>query len=325
MNWRYHGKVILWVTKMGNIMKVLAFLTIFFVNKPTIAIPVPSAGIPAGLVSIHSQNPLHAIVVEKRTQKLFLYESSNAQYRLVKSFQVATGQVIGTKITQGDKRTPEGIYFFTKELGNGSLLPKHGKRAFVLNYPNVFDQRARKTGNGIWLHGTDQPERIVTGFATEGCVALRNEELDQLTQYIQLGETPILIYDVVPLVNSEDLQVKQQQVHQLLNAWKSSWEKEDIEKYMGFYSRNSFNSNHMNWKRWKTYKESLAQQYANISVEIKGLKILDHKDQMLVSFVQHYSSDLHEDRGEKWMYFEREGNEWKIIAEDWRPEHEGSP
>ena len=98
----------------------------------------------------------HVILVEKSTQKLYLYDRD---YKIVREFHVTTGQRPGDKKKIGDLRTPEGVYFFTVVKDDSELLPEYGVMALPINYPNLIDTVLRKGGNGIWLHATDQPTR----------------------------------------------------------------------------------------------------------------------------------------------------------------------
>jgi murein L,D-transpeptidase YafK len=55
----------------------------------------------------------------------------------------------------GDQRTPLGIYFVTEQLDTSRLHDKYGVTAFPLDYPNAWDRRLGRTGDGIWVHGVD--------------------------------------------------------------------------------------------------------------------------------------------------------------------------
>ncbi|MFC2075318.1 murein L,D-transpeptidase family protein [Bdellovibrionota bacterium] len=299
------------------IRKSVLFIFAYMAASPLWAIPVPPPAIPQGLVQFSSDSLTYALVVEKKTQSLRLYEVKNDYYSLVKSYKVATGEGQGSKLRVGDKRTPEGVYTFTNVLERKKILPKHGVRAFVTNYPNVFDRRANKTGSGIWLHGTNEPERISTGFVTEGCVALTNDDLQELQKYIKIGDTPLLVYESIPMVDFTALKNFQKEIHALIAAWKTAWEQENIKAYMEFYSPSKFRSKRMNWKGWRDYKNNLAKNYSNISLIFDQMKILNHQESLVVQFNQYYHSDLHEDFGKKTLYLSKEEGIWKIISEEW--------
>lgn len=82
--------------------------------------------IPDVLISFGmGENPRHAIVVEKNTQQLFLY-TYDGIYRQLYCMNCSTGEVPGSKMRSGDKKTPEGVYFFTKKFKKRDLTPIYG-------------------------------------------------------------------------------------------------------------------------------------------------------------------------------------------------------
>lgn len=71
--------------------------------------------------------------------------------------------VLGPKLREGDKQTPEGFYFLTERLLH------HGgrwRRSLNLGYPNAFDRTQGRSGSVILIHG---------GCDSIGCLAMTNE------------------------------------------------------------------------------------------------------------------------------------------------------
>lgn len=71
--------------------------------------------------------------------------------------------VLGPKLREGDKQTPEGFYFLTEDLLH------HGgrwRRSLNLGYPNAFDRTQGRSGSAILIHG---------GCDSIGCLAMTNE------------------------------------------------------------------------------------------------------------------------------------------------------
>lgn len=281
--------------------------------------------IPAAFVSLGAFLPIHAIVVEKNLSRLSVFKMlSNGDYTLVKTYLAVTGKEQGDKKYRGDNRTPEGIYFIVGQKEGADLVQKwgpsarkYGPRAFVLDYPNIFDKRQRKTGSGIWIHGVDKDDRMQRPFDTEGCVALRNEDVLDISQYVSEFQTPVVIVDQMPVVPHEDLLRERARVTEMIEAWRKSWENSDFETYSRFYS-NQFQSLGKNKEGWFEYKENLAKLRAGeIKVEISQPKILAFRNQLLVEFVQRYSAPDKKDFGRKYLYLRKEGHEFKIIAEKW--------
>ena len=137
----------------------------------------------------------YAIVVEKIPGVLHLYQGGKKKY----TFEAEFGKNwLGDKMSRGDFATPEGKYEVTKKLSGGST--KYHK-ALMINYPNKidiqeFNERIRngklpadaRIGDLIEIHGDGGKG----ANWTQGCVALRNEDMDILFKYASKG-TPVTI------------------------------------------------------------------------------------------------------------------------------------
>jgi len=144
----------------------------------------------------------YAIVVEKIPGVCYLYHRGEKKY----TFEVEFGKNwMGDKVSKGDNATPEGRYKITKKLSNGAT--KYHK-ALLINYPNEQDLEefrvmvqsgklpsGTKIGGLIEIHG----EGGRGGNWTEGCVALRNSDMDVLFKYAGHGTPVTIIGSSVPL------------------------------------------------------------------------------------------------------------------------------
>ncbi len=137
-----------------------------------------------------TDEPSHFIVVEKRYQKLKLFEQKDS-LKMLKEFTCATGENPGTKKTSGDARTPEGIYYIT-EIYEDKRITVFGSRAFHLDYPNIFDRQAGRVGDGIFIHGTNK--KLIPN-SSNGCITLNNSDLDELAPYLSVHTIPVIILD----------------------------------------------------------------------------------------------------------------------------------
>lgn len=181
-------------------------LSLIFLISAVSAVLLPTTGYcsptdttdsPLDLLFYSRSTPTEFIVVEKKLQKLSVFEHQD-QVRLIREFVCATGQNPGTKKISGDSRTPEGIYFIT-EIYEDKRISVFGSRAFHLNYPNIFDTHAGHLGDGIFIHGTNK--KLIPN-STNGCIALDNKDLDELAPYLTVNTIPIIVLDALsePLV-----------------------------------------------------------------------------------------------------------------------------
>ncbi len=100
---------------------------------------------------------------------------------------------MGHKRFQGDERTPEGLYTIDTRNPRSSF-----HLSLRISYPNAQDRAfaqayGRSPGGEIFIHGqpTGRPGRM-RGDWTDGCIALSNEEIEELWQIVPDG-TPIEI------------------------------------------------------------------------------------------------------------------------------------
>ncbi len=118
--------------------------------------------------------------------------------RVLRSYRVALGRApVGPKRREGDGRTPEGAYLLDWRNPKSRYY-----RSIHVSYPNAADaKRARAAGvdpgGEIMIHGLP-PGRGWLGAAhrradwTEGCIAVTNDEIDEIWALVEDG-TPIEI------------------------------------------------------------------------------------------------------------------------------------
>jgi murein L,D-transpeptidase YafK len=193
------------------------------------AYPAFGGEIPDVIVSYGSESSKeYVLVAEKESQQLFVFSCAGTCEQ-VHRFNCSTGRASGAKAIKGDNKTPEGIYFFIKIHEQQNLAPIYGIRAFVTDYPNFTDKSDGKTGNDIWLHGTNKP---LKDRDSSGCVVLENENVQTVSQYITLNRTPIII--VEKLSYSPDTETAEA-IRKLLAEWTQSIQSGSYHNYLRFY------------------------------------------------------------------------------------------
>ncbi len=130
------------------------------------------------------------LVVDKARQRLMVLRYLG-EMSIDYEYTCSTGMQPGLKQSEGDERTPEGIYFTTHRYEDNKITV-FGDRAIHLNYPNPFDQFEKRDGNGIFIHGTD---KTLKPRASNGCVVLRNDELAVVASTIKEHHTPVVVVD----------------------------------------------------------------------------------------------------------------------------------
>ena len=162
----------------------------------------PPDKLPTALISLKSETGTftpYAFLVDKHARTLSVWQSFEDSVKLVGAWPTDIGERDGDKLIQGDRRTPEGIYFFQTTMDGRKVdYSQYGARIFTLDYPNYFDRLEKKTGTGIWFHAIPETKSLLRG--SRGCVVVRNEVIQDLSKFIDLKRTPMLIVNHVDYV-----------------------------------------------------------------------------------------------------------------------------
>lgn len=273
------------------------------------------------------------IVANKSNHTLFLLQrdKSSNRWKTVRTFYMAIGAQQGQKITAGDKRTPEGLYVIVERKEQYQLSSIYGPLAYVLDYPNEEDRNAGRTGQGIWIHGT---EKDTVPFETKGCLEMNNSDLLQLSTLIKSGvgtpvyivndsllKVPSKVIDTVLIAERrgkyfESLKIVNSEFEKFMSEWQQSWESQDIDRYSYFYFLSKFNAQGMNWDEWKEKKIKTFQLYDTINVTYSKLMVSDITDSSAVlRFSQEYETEKSRFQNKKQLNLEKEQGTWKITRE----------
>jgi murein L,D-transpeptidase YafK len=259
----------------------------------------------------------HAILVDTRRSRLYVYANDAPVPRLVADFYVSQGRAGSDKQREGDLRTPLGVYHVTGYLPPEKLTDFYGSGAFPINYPNDWDRRSGRTGYGIWLHGTPPDSYSRPPRASEGCVVLSNPDFESLAPTIQTGLTPVIIADGVDWLAERDWHAERDGLLEAIDAWRSDWESRDIERYLAHYARN-FTAPGQTRESFARSKRLVNEGKTWIQVGVEGLSLLAHPggDGFVVAvFDQDYRSNNLSNHMRKKQHWLREDGRWKIVYE----------
>lgn len=280
---------------------------------------------PAPLLQLDTFFTHHVLVAEKSTHTLHLFASNEGKPQLVKSYQMATGKKPGDKEVEGDYRTPEGIYNFTDFLTNKELLAQagpqaamYGAGAFVMDFPNPVDKILKKTGSGIWLHSTNDETRIDKGLDSRGCVVTANNELIDVSRYLELNKTPIIVVQDLIYLNEKTYETQKTDIKKMIDAWLLAWQKKDIGEYSKYYHPTEFVDSKGKYQQYIAYKKAVFSNPGQPKIELNHTSILQAKNYAVVAFTQNYQSSTINDIGRKLLYLRQdETYSWKIVSEVW--------
>jgi murein L,D-transpeptidase YafK len=135
------------------------------------------------------------VIVHKAARRLQLLHAG----QVIATYRIALGRdPEGPKRREGDGRTPEGVYILDWRNPDS-----HFHRSIHISYPRAWDDmRAARwgvsPGGDIMIHGLPNgvsDKQVGHPYVdwTDGCIALTNEEMDDLWARVDDGTT-IIIY-----------------------------------------------------------------------------------------------------------------------------------
>ncbi len=152
----------------------------------------PVGQVPVDFVSLPS-SIRHAVAVDTSRSRLYLFANGPDGLRLERDFYVSLGKQGVAKQVEGDRRTPLGVYWITAALNESHLDQRFGRAALRFNYPNAVDRIEGRTGTGLFLHGVPPTVLTHVPWATDGCVAMANDDVVQLLRSLDVDTTPVVI------------------------------------------------------------------------------------------------------------------------------------
>jgi len=299
----------------------MSFVHRFFLTAAILVAPdaVPAdSQLPASLISI-PESVESLFVAETSAAKLHRFERSGDEIIHSGSYYMSIGQNGSGKERSGDKRTPLGVYFVTEQLDTSRLHEKYGATAFPLDYPNAWDRRANRSGDGIWVHGVDprggpRPERD-----TDGCIALSNEDLRALAPIFKDNVTPVVVTREVNWVDSAEIEALRFELESRVTEWASSKERGDLHSYLSLYD-DDFARWGMDKTEWSSFIVQTASRDDEQPVRFRQLLLLGYPEEngvYLSRFQLEAGEKLRETVSTTRLYWRRDsGGTLKIIAED---------
>jgi len=207
-------------------------LMIAMASMPTRAIAADR--LPASLILI-PESVTAVFVAETSAARFHRFDRKGENLQLEGSYYMSIGQQGDGKQRSGDRRTPLGAYFVTEQLDTSQLHEKYGVTAFPIDYPNAWDQRNKRDGNGIWVHGVDPEKGQRPEFDTDGCIALTNEDLSSLASLFQDNVTPVLVTRVLHWADATEIQSLRAELEERVAEWESSRADGDLHAYLSLY------------------------------------------------------------------------------------------
>ncbi len=279
--------------------------------------PVDRDKIPASLIQLSSKQK-HVIVVDSSRSRLFLFKNQDGVPILIKDFYLTVGKNGTGKYIEGDQKTPVGVYFVTGFIKPEELPDLYGDGAYPLDYPNVWDRRHGRTGYGIWLHGTPSSTYSRPPKDSNGCVIVSNNDLNTLSPFINIGQTPVIITESINWVTKKKWKQFQSEHESFVEQWRKDWESRNVDLYLRHYSK-EYSGLGKDYNSWVEYKRRVnpSKKFIKVNLSQRSMFLYPGEKQlMVVTFVQNYASDNFKKKFTKRQYWHLEDDgQWRIVYE----------
>lgn len=144
------------------------------------------AGCSSGGPKFRSYNgpEVTSVVVNKGQRRMFLLNNEE----ILKAYDFELGFApVGHKQFKGDGKTPEGTYLVDRRNPRSSFHLSVG-----ISYPNSRDiayarAMGKNPGGDIFIHGQPNREKAKGRDWTAGCIAVKNEEIEEIYAMVQTG------------------------------------------------------------------------------------------------------------------------------------------
>ncbi|MDR6886731.1 murein L,D-transpeptidase YafK [Variovorax sp. 3319] len=276
----------------------------------------PAGTVPSQFLALSTRSR-HAIAIDASRSRLYLLENTDKGLQLVADYYISVGKSGIDKATEGDARTPLGVYYITSSLDPKSLRDFYGAGALPINYPNPYDVRRGKTGGGIWLHGTPSQQFARAPQASDGCVVMANPDLKQLLRKVQIGATPVITARSLQWISPPQAEKEARTFTSTIVAWKdarASGNEALLKKfYLADFQRNS---NKKSLDGFAVLRDEV--EYAQGKrVQFKDVSYLhwrDGDDTMVATFGEVFDGEKSgRTRRQYWL---RQGGDWKLFYEE---------
>jgi murein L,D-transpeptidase YafK len=258
------------------------------------------------------ENPIYLLILNTDKKNIDVYHYEKLKMKHLLSMDIVLGSRGVGKKTEGDKRTPIGIYKIVKKKVR---LPKmYGPLAFVTNYPNKIDRTFSRDGSGIWIHGfpPNEPDKSFT----KGCIATPNKNLIKLDKTINYRNALVVISAGVALESNHKEISK---VLAFVYRWRYAWKYNLFSDYLSLYSKDLVSSNG-DFSHFKEHKKKIFLKNQKKTIRFTNFKISKYPNTQNLSVWQVSMSEYYKTRnylfkGEKIIYLLKTKSGLKIWRE----------
>ena len=260
------------------------------------------------------ENLSSLLVANKKKKKLSVYNVQNGNLELLINYKDVIVGADGDKFKEGDLKTPLGVYEITRKFIPSDQF--YGPLAFPLSYPNTYDKVQGKDGHGIWIHGSPL-DGSPRDKQSKGCIVLDNSSIELLDKNIKPKKS-------ITIVSEQDIHsVNVSEISTILSEffqWKMAWQKNNLEKYLSFYSKDFKRFDGMRKRKFTAMKKTIFARNQKKDIVFKNINISPYpnnegRNLFKIAFYEIYKTKRYKFRGNKELYIELHDANFTILSE----------
>ena len=251
--------------------------------------------------------------IDKESQTFYMF-GKKSPLEVLRKLTCTTGQDMGDKTREGDKKTPEGVYFVEEKVPGKLDYELYGNYAFSLNFPNPIDRLKGKTGHGIWIHGRGKQ---LVSRDTRGCVALTANDIKSLDGRIPFG-TPVIIAKKLTWTRDAQSDPTAQQLAERVRQWAGDWQNKR-DRFFDYFQPEKFaQTEGVSFASFKSHKQGIFARQPWIHVMVDNVRVIQGPDYWVTTFDQFYrTQSLISAVGKRFYWQKDRDGAWRIVGEEY--------
>jgi hypothetical protein len=180
----------------------------------------PPGMLPRNLVVMpqSAERNLPVLLADAERSRIYVFAARNGVPTLIDEFYTSIGVMGFGKSEEGDQRTPLGVYRIRYEIRDPRSDGFLGKMAMTLDYPNAYDTMTGRTGSGIWIHGVPDTVHVRPPKASDGCLAISNNDILRLRRHVRYQQSQIVVVPRVEWITPQEWRANADQAIQNFSA-----------------------------------------------------------------------------------------------------------
>ncbi|QPJ62577.1 MAG: hypothetical protein G3M70_12120 [Candidatus Nitronauta litoralis] len=246
-------------------------------------------------------------------------EEPPAPEKLRKAPEPGKPPVVLSRETYGPLKKGESLESIVSDLKLSETERQKAAVALWMNNQDKFIKgNIHGLASGVELNLTslDAKMKEVSSHRARWTIQNHWQEWELIKDRLKLASELDLPPMLAELLTSPPDNELQRVIHERVEAWRSSWEKEDLKSHLALFSEQPAKAGKFRGMAyWKRFKGMMFKRHKQVRLKIGKPLVVLHKDWAFVGFDQWFDSNRMQSYGRKTLEWVLEGGVWKIANE----------